>query len=129
MSGGKSSSSSSQVTNNYDNRQVLDNGALGLTGSNNNSITYTDFGAIKGAADIVKANNANVATSTDTLFKTAGSIFENTLGLVGKNTDATIKATAAAYDKAQGGGDVKAIALAGLAAIVVGIYVFKGKKL
>lgn len=50
MSGGKSSSST--ATTNVDNRQVLDGGAIGVTGSTGTTITVLDAGAIEGALEL-----------------------------------------------------------------------------
>lgn len=122
--GGRSSSSSQQVTQNTDRRQVLDNGAVGISSDGGSvSVSVLDAGAVKGALDLVNASDQRSAQSLGELLGFTKDVFTQGLGVLdkaGKQVEAQTALVAKAYDQARGEGTQKnLIAAAALATVAV----------
>lgn len=123
-----SKSYSTVNTTAIDNRQVLESGAVGLTGSSGNTINYTDDGAIKAATGFAAKAADVLGQSTSDLFGTSQMLFKDSLGLAGTSLDKTVTAIKDAYSEAKGGGTQTYIVFGVLAAIVAGVYFVWGRK-
>jgi hypothetical protein len=120
-SGGSSSSSSSTstTTNSVDKRQVVDNGAVGVSSDSSTvNVTYmqTDYGSIANALNLAKS-------SSDTVYKGLVEVLglaKDSVSLSQKTLTSAGQAVQSAYQNASDSqSGVRSIALAGLVVVAV----------
>ncbi len=86
--GGRSSSSNASTTTNADNRLVVDNGGIGVTGSGNSlTLSTTDFGAVQGALDLAKSGQQQDTQRFDALLSAGTSLLSKTFATVQASND------------------------------------------
>lgn len=153
--GGSSSSSSSTTTNNYDKRQAVGDGGLGITGDSNalkiqttNTTNITDGGIVKRALDSVDVWNAtnadnftNLLDSSEAnysqlvtanadgfskLIGVADKLFNQGENLIGQTQKSVADAYAQAQTEAKGTIDNKTIIV--LAVAGAAVLAFRGRK-
>lgn len=102
--GGSSSSSSSQstTTTNVDKRQVVDNGAVGVSSDSSTvNVTTTDMGSIKAALQYAAENNQGLATAFDHLLAATIQLEGMTTGTLKANNDLATQLAGTASDQAK----------------------------
>lgn len=121
--GGSSKSSSSNTTNNLDNRVAVSSG-VGLSSSNGNTINLTDGGIVSRALDSVDMSSANLGAGYQSLIDAADSLFQRGESMIGQTQQHVADAYRNAETDKGGALDQKTIII--LAAVgVVGLFAFK----
>lgn len=126
--GGGGSSRSSNDTTNTDKRVVVDSGA-GISGDNSSIVVNAaDVDVVKRAMDSFDKGTATQGQGYSELLQTAWKMFDKSTSAVGSAQAGLAQAYAQHEQDAKGAVDQKTIlALAGLAAVVVGAAIFRGK--
>ena len=125
--GGSSSSASTQETNNFDQRNAVQDG-IGLSGSSGNAVTLnntnttniTDGGIVTKALDSINLNNATNAQGFESLLGAAESLWQRGEKLIGQTQQSVADAYMTAQTEAKGTLDnrtIAVIAVAGAAAL------------
>lgn len=125
--GGGSSSASTQETNNFDQRNAVQDG-IGLSGSSGNAVTLnntnttniTDGGIVTKALDSINLNNATNAQGFESLLGAAESLWQRGEKLIGQTQQSVADAYMTAQTEAKGTLDnrtIAVIAVAGAAAL------------
>ncbi len=125
--GGSSSSASTQETNNFDQRNAVQDG-IGLSGSSGNAVTLnntnttniTDGGIVTKALDSINLNNATNAEGFESLLSAAESLWQRGEKLIGQTQQSVADAYMTAQTEAKGTLDnrtIAVIAVAGAAAL------------
>lgn len=125
--GGGSSSASTQETNNFDQRNAVQDG-IGLSGSSGNAVTLnntnttniTDGGIVTKALDSINLNNATNAEGFESLLSAAESLWQRGEKLIGQTQQSVADAYMTAQTEAKGTLDnrtIAVIAVAGAAAL------------
>lgn len=136
--GGDSSSASttSATTNNTDKRQVLDNGAFGVSADGGSNVSLTlnssDMGAIAAGVGLANTVVSSNSTNFDHLLAAGESLFSKTQGIIDANTKLTgqLASTAqTAYaDAANQASGNKSLVLTAIVVVGVVAFVAFGKK-
>ena len=119
--GGGSSSASTQETNNFDQRNAVQDG-IALSGSSGNAVTLnvTDGGIVTKALDSINLNNATNAEGFESLLSAAESLWQRGEKLIGQTQQSVADAYMTAQPEAKGTLDnrtIAVIAVAGAAAL------------
>lgn len=135
MSGSKetsSSSSSSNTTNttNIDRRQVMSDGAIGITSDGSTvNVQSMDAGVVRAALDVVAASDATNSDGYSKLLNLTEKMFTAGGQILGKTADASLAAVSAvnsARNDAAGSIDQKTLIILG--AVGLGAAYLMGKK-
>lgn len=125
--GGKSSSSSAQTTYNQDYRVAVQDG-IGLSASNNNTITITDGGLVSRALDSVDLGNAINADGFTKLLQAAENLWDRGETLIGTTQKHVADAYAVAQQEARGAIDQRTIVVLAVVAGVALVATNMGRK-
>lgn len=126
--GGGGSSRQSNDTNIQDKRVVVDSGA-GISGDNSSiTVNAADVDVVKRAMDSFDKGSVTLGQGYSSLLEAAGKIFDTSTKAVTGAQAGLASAYAQHEQDSKGAVDQKTIlALAGLAAVVVGAALFRGK--